>query len=110
MNNYADFAATNLRYYGLSPDSAEYDGQGTVWTHKTVSNYLGGADHTDDYLARNNYSYDELYDLINEKYLIQTGQVADWEKVVQAIQAIQVRTMIILTIQKHLLLMRINSK
>ena len=80
MNNYADYAATNLRYYGLSPDSAEYDGQGTVWTHKAVSNYLGGTDHTDphDYLARNNYSYDELYDLINEKYLIQTGQVADW--------------------------------
>ncbi|MBW0972441.1 N-acetylmuramoyl-L-alanine amidase, partial [Pseudomonas aeruginosa] len=33
MNNYADYAATQLQYYGLKPDSAEYDGNGTVWTH-----------------------------------------------------------------------------
>ena len=25
MNNYADYAATQLQYYGLKPDSAEYD-------------------------------------------------------------------------------------
>ena len=53
INNYADYAATNLLYYGLKPDSAEYDGQGTVWTHRSVSNYLGGTDHVDPhgYLA-----------------------------------------------------------
>ena len=53
INNYADYAATNLRYYGLKPDSAEYDGAGTVWTHKAVSTYLGGTDHSDPhgYLA-----------------------------------------------------------
>ncbi|MCQ9289127.1 glucosaminidase domain-containing protein [Staphylococcus gallinarum] len=80
INNYADYAATNLRYYGLKPNSAEYDGAGTVWTHKAVSTYLGGTDHSDPhgYLAAHNYSYDELYDLIYEKYLIQTGQAADW--------------------------------
>ncbi|MFQ3845250.1 GW dipeptide domain-containing protein [Staphylococcus pseudoxylosus] len=80
INNYADYAATNLQYYGLVPDSAEYDGAGTVWTHKAVSNYLGGTDHTDPhgYLAAHNYSYDELYDLIYEKYLIKTGQAAAW--------------------------------
>ncbi|WP_409328035.1 GW dipeptide domain-containing protein [Staphylococcus pseudoxylosus] len=80
INNYADYAATNLQYYGLVPDSAEYDGSGTVWTHKAVSNYLGGTDHTDPhgYLAAHNYSYDELYDLIYEKYLIKTGQAAAW--------------------------------
>ncbi|RIL44406.1 autolysin [Staphylococcus gallinarum] len=80
INNYADYAATNLRYYGLKPDSAEYDGAGTVWTHKAVSTYLGGTDHSDPhgYLAAHNYSYDELYDLIYEKYLIQTGQATDW--------------------------------
>ena len=32
MNNYADYAATQLQYYGLTPNSAENDGQGTVWT------------------------------------------------------------------------------
>ncbi|PTE84335.1 autolysin [Staphylococcus equorum] len=80
INNYADYAATNLQYYGLSPDSAEYDGQGTVWTHQAVSTFLGGSNHTDPhgYLASYNYSYDELYDLIYEKYLIKTGQVAPW--------------------------------
>ncbi|MCE5099413.1 SH3-like domain-containing protein [Staphylococcus cohnii] len=80
INNYADYAATNLQYYGLAPDSAEYDGVGTVWTHKSVSNYLGGSDHIDPhgYLANHNYSYDELYDLIYEKYLIKTGKAAAW--------------------------------
>ncbi|MDG0843299.1 GW dipeptide domain-containing protein, partial [Staphylococcus equorum] len=80
INNYADYAATNLQYYGLSPDSAEYDGQGTVWTHQAVSTFLGGSNHTDPhgYLASYNYSYDELYDLIYEKYLIKTGQAAPW--------------------------------
>ncbi|KIJ88126.1 autolysin [Staphylococcus saprophyticus] len=80
INNYADYAATNLQYYGLVPDSAEYDGVGTVWTHQAVSNYLGGSDHSDPhgYLAAHNYSYDELYDLIYEKYLIKTGQAAAW--------------------------------
>ncbi|MEL0538399.1 N-acetylmuramoyl-L-alanine amidase [Staphylococcus debuckii] len=80
MNNYADYAATNLQYYGLKPDSAEYDGQGTVWTHDAISRYLGGTDHTDPhaYLQAHNYSYDQLYDLINEKYLIKEGKVAPW--------------------------------
>jgi bifunctional autolysin len=80
INNYADYAATNLLYYGLKPDSAEYDGQGTVWTHRAVSNYLGGTDHSDPhaYLQSHGYSYDELYDLINEKYLIKTNKVAAW--------------------------------
>ncbi|MHD0398141.1 N-acetylmuramoyl-L-alanine amidase [Staphylococcus simulans] len=80
MNNIADYAATNLQYYGLKPDSAEYDGYGTVWTHKAVSNFLGGTDHVDPhgYLQSRGYSYDALYDLINEKYLIKEGVVAPW--------------------------------
>ena len=80
MNNYADYAATQLQYYGLKPDSAENDGKGTVWTHYAISRYLGGTDHADphQYFKNHNYSYAELYDLINEKYLIKTGQVAPW--------------------------------
>ena len=80
MNNYADYAATQLVYYGLKPDSAENDGQGTVWTHYAISRWLGGTDHADphQYFRDHNYSYTELYDLINEKYLIKTGQVAPW--------------------------------
>lgn len=80
MNNYADYAATQLVYYGLKPDSAENDGQGTVWTHYAISRWLGGTDHADphQYFRDHNYSYAELYDLINKKYLIKTGQVAPW--------------------------------
>lgn len=80
MNNIADYAATNLQYYGLKPDSAEYDGRGTVWTHRAVSNFLGGTDHVDPhgYLQSRGYNYDALYDLINEKYLIKEGVVAPW--------------------------------
>lgn len=75
MNNMADYAATNLQYYGLAPDSAEYDGRGTVWTHDAVSRFLGGTDHTDPhgYLKQHGYSFDELYDLINEKYQVKMG-------------------------------------
>ena len=40
MNNYADYAATQLQYYGLTPNSAENDGQGTVWTHYAISRFL----------------------------------------------------------------------
>lgn len=71
----ADYAATNLQYYGLSPDSAEYDGRGTVWTHDAVSRFLGGTDHTDPhgYLKQHGYSFDALYDLINEKYQVKMG-------------------------------------
>ena len=80
MNNYADYAATQLQYYGLTPNSVENDGQGTVWTHYAISRFLGGTDHSDPhaYLQSHNYTYNELYDLINEKYLIKTGQVAPW--------------------------------
>ncbi|UXR78925.1 GW dipeptide domain-containing protein [Staphylococcus sp. IVB6227] len=75
MNNMADYVATNLQYYGLKPDSAEYDGRGTVWTHLAVTRHLGGTDHVDPhgYLRAHNYSYNELYDLIQEKYQTKMG-------------------------------------
>ncbi|MCS4486670.1 GW dipeptide domain-containing protein [Staphylococcus americanisciuri] len=78
MNNMADYVATNLVYYGLQPDSAEYDGVGTVWTHLAVSRHLGGTDHVDPhgYLNAHGYSYAELYDLIQEKYQTKMGITA----------------------------------
>ncbi|QLK85691.1 N-acetylmuramoyl-L-alanine amidase [Staphylococcus sp. 17KM0847] len=78
MNNMADYVATNLQYYGLKPDSAEYDGRGTVWTHLAVSKHLGGTDHVDPhgYLNSRGYSYNELYDLILEKYQTKMGITA----------------------------------
>ncbi|WP_426366471.1 glucosaminidase domain-containing protein [Mammaliicoccus lentus] len=75
INNYADYIATNLAYYGLSLDSAERDGVGTLWSHDAVSKFLGGTDHSDPYgwFAENNYTFDELVDLVTEKYQYKTG-------------------------------------
>ncbi|TDM20830.1 hypothetical protein ETI05_06160 [Macrococcoides canis] len=70
VNNLADYLATNLLYYNLPVDNAHNDGQGTVWSHQAVSNYLGGTDHTDPvgWFAENNYTFDEFYSLVQEKY------------------------------------------
>ncbi|ULG74931.1 N-acetylmuramoyl-L-alanine amidase [Macrococcus brunensis] len=70
INNYADYIATNLHYYDLPVDSAEYDGAGTLWSHKAVSNFLGGTDHADPYgwFQENGYTMDELAELVTLKY------------------------------------------
>ena len=77
INNYADYIATNLAYYGLPLDSAENDGTGTLWSHDAVSRYLGGTDHSDPYgwFAENNYTFNELIDLVREKYSYKTGHL-----------------------------------
>ncbi|WP_323702818.1 glucosaminidase domain-containing protein [Mammaliicoccus sp. Dog046] len=78
INNYADYLATNLAYYGLPLDSAENDGVGTLWSHDAVSRYLGGTNHSDPYgwFAENNYTFNELVDLVREKYLYKTGNLS----------------------------------
>jgi N-acetylmuramoyl-L-alanine amidase CwlA len=47
----------SLQYYGLKPDSAEYDAKGTVWTHYAISRYLGGTDHADPHAYLSNHNY-----------------------------------------------------
>nr|WP_263313783.1 GW dipeptide domain-containing protein [Mammaliicoccus sp. Marseille-Q6498] len=75
INNYADYISTNLAYYGLPFDNADNDGSGTLWSHGAVSKYLGGTDHNDpyDWFAQNNYSFNELVDLVREKYQYKMG-------------------------------------
>ncbi|RAK44549.1 hypothetical protein C7R57_10270 [Macrococcoides caseolyticum subsp. caseolyticum] len=70
INNLADYLATNLIYYNLQVDNAHNDGQGTVWSHQAVSNYLGGTDHSDPvgWFAENNYTFNEFFSLVQEKY------------------------------------------
>lgn len=70
VNNLADYLATNLIYYKLPVDNAHNDGKGTVWSHQAVSNYLGGTDHSDPvgWFAENNYTFNEFYSLVQEKY------------------------------------------
>ncbi|TDL93386.1 hypothetical protein ERX27_10685 [Macrococcus brunensis] len=79
INNYADYIATNLHYYDLPVDSAEYDGTGTLWSHKAVSNFLGGTDHADPYgwFQENGYSMDELAELVTLKYNQKVSSLID---------------------------------
>ncbi|WP_343031816.1 peptidoglycan recognition protein family protein [Secundilactobacillus folii] len=47
VSNAAWYTAYLLHQYGLKPNRADYDGKGTVWSHRAVAKYLGGSDHTD---------------------------------------------------------------
>ncbi|MCF6514703.1 N-acetylmuramoyl-L-alanine amidase [Lactobacillus sp. S2-2] len=57
--NASYYTAYILNKYKLKPNNASYDGKGTVWSHKAVSKYLGGTDHTDpvSYYASNGRKY-----------------------------------------------------
>jgi N-acetylmuramoyl-L-alanine amidase len=70
VNNDAIYAAYILHRYGLKPNDAAYDGRGTVWSHHSVSRYLGGTDHTDPdgYFAKHGYSMAQFYQLIKYYY------------------------------------------
>ncbi|WP_077623404.1 GW dipeptide domain-containing protein [Sediminibacillus massiliensis] len=70
INNYADYIASILYNYGLGVNSAESDGQGTLWSHKAVSNYLGGTTHVDPhgYFARYGYSWNQFISLVRSRY------------------------------------------
>ena len=46
----AIYIAKLLHRYDLQPDNACDDGQGTIWSHHAVSNFLGGTDHVDWWL------------------------------------------------------------
>ncbi|WP_053218149.1 GW dipeptide domain-containing protein [Virgibacillus senegalensis] len=70
INNYADYIASILYNYGLGVDSAESDGKGTLWSHKAVSNYLGGTTHVDPhgYFDRYGYSWSQFVSLVKSRY------------------------------------------
>ncbi|WEV36798.1 SLAP domain-containing protein [Lactobacillus sp. ESL0677] len=79
VNNDAIYAAALLHHYGLQPDNAVHDGQGTIWSHHAVSQYLGGTDHTDPdgYFAKWGYTMDDFYNLVKYYYDNQNGTTAD---------------------------------
>ncbi|MBC1999199.1 GW domain-containing glycosaminoglycan-binding protein [Listeria marthii] len=78
INNYAYYAAYLLDQYNLPVDSAHNDGKGTVWSHDSVTRYLGGTTHTDpvSYFNQWGYNFNSFVTLINEKYnAIQASKV-----------------------------------
>ncbi|MCJ0929619.1 GW dipeptide domain-containing protein [Virgibacillus halodenitrificans] len=70
INNYADYISRILYNYKLGVDSAEYDGSGTLWSHKAVSVHLGATTHVDPhgYFSRYGYNWNNFTELVNKKY------------------------------------------
>jgi len=70
INNYAEYIASLLYQYNLGVTSAEASGSGTLWSHKAVSNYLGGTTHVDPhgYFAKYGYNWTEFTKLVKTKY------------------------------------------
>ncbi|CCI85032.1 SLAP domain-containing protein [Lactobacillus pasteurii] len=75
VNNDAIYCADLLHRYGLKPDNASSDGEGTIWSHAAVSKFLGKTDHgdPDGYFAKWGYSMDQFYDLIVYYYNKKSG-------------------------------------
>lgn len=91
INNDAYYVAYNLKQYGLVPVNAHNTGVGTVWSHDSVSRYLGGTNHSDPvgYFAKWGYTFNEFFDLVNYKYNELTVPV---NKTYYAKSAISLRT------------------
>ncbi|WP_297819683.1 N-acetylmuramoyl-L-alanine amidase family protein [uncultured Lactobacillus sp.] len=70
IQNDATYVASLLHKYNLKPSLATADQAGTIWSHHDVSRYLGDTDHTDPdgYFAVNNYSMNQFFDLIKQRY------------------------------------------
>lgn len=62
INNYSTYIASLLYKYNLGVSSAENNGKGTLWSHKAVSNFLGGTTHVDphDYFAKYGYNWSQF--------------------------------------------------
>ncbi|RMC47414.1 SLAP domain-containing protein [Lactobacillus sp. ESL0228] len=70
INNDAIYVAQIMHRYNIVPVNAVHTGQGTVWSHRAVSQFLGGTDHgdPDGYFAKWGYSMDDFFDLIKYYY------------------------------------------
>ncbi|QGS69553.1 hypothetical protein CV093_18580 [Oceanobacillus sp. 143] len=70
INNYASYIAKVLLDYNLGVTDAENTGKGTLWSHRAVSEHLGGTNHVDPhgYFARYGYKWDDFVKLVTSKY------------------------------------------
>ncbi len=73
VNNQAYYAAHILKRYNLTPSRAsgtKGNPQGSIWGHFEVSSLLGGTNHSDPvgYFAKNGYSFNEFYELVQYHY------------------------------------------
>ncbi|MFD1363699.1 peptidoglycan recognition protein family protein [Lentibacillus salinarum] len=70
INNYSDYIASILYKYNLGVTSADNNGKGTLWSHRAVSEHLGGTTHVDPhgYFAKWDYNWNDYVDLVTQKY------------------------------------------
>ncbi|GAB4073154.1 autolysin Ami [Barrientosiimonas marina] len=70
INNYSDYIASILYKYNTGVDSAVSDGEGSLWSHRAVSDYLGGTTHTDPhaYFDKWGYDWNEFVALVGTKF------------------------------------------
>ncbi|MUV37312.1 Bifunctional autolysin [Lentibacillus sp. JNUCC-1] len=70
INNYAEYIAGILFDYNLGVTSAETTGEGSLWSHKAVSKFLGGTNHVDPhgYFGIYGYKWDDFVKLVKEKH------------------------------------------
>ncbi|MDW8563821.1 peptidoglycan recognition protein family protein [Staphylococcus shinii] len=71
VNNQAYLAAKMLKQNGLAPSLADNNqGTGTIISHKAISQYWGGTDHTDPvgYFNQWGYNMDQFYSLVQKHY------------------------------------------
>ncbi|WP_052000003.1 peptidoglycan recognition protein family protein [Schleiferilactobacillus shenzhenensis] len=89
INNDAYYVATLLKHYGLPATLAEHTGQGTIWSHNAVTQFLGGTTHTDPtaYFASWHYSMDQFAALVQQKLaVLNNGGTAPTTKRVVQVQ------------------------
>ena len=69
INNYSDYIASLLYKYNLGLDNADPDGEGTLWSHRAVTNHLGGTTHVDPhgYFASWGYEWNDFVALVTKK-------------------------------------------
>lgn len=71
VNNAAFYTANILKHYGLKPSLASLGGgNGSIWTHVDVTDFLGGTNHSDPiaYLSAWGYDMGQFLDLVNSYY------------------------------------------
>ncbi len=70
INNYSDYIASILHKYNMGVTNGDYNGVGTLWSHRAVSTFLGGTTHSDPhgYFAKYGYSWNEFIALVSQKY------------------------------------------
>lgn len=70
INNYSDYIASILHKYNMGVSNGDYNGKGTLWSHRAVSTFLGGTTHADPhgYFAKYGYTWNEFIALVSQKY------------------------------------------